>query len=181
MSYQSDETKAFAFVDKDLARLSVFCEQSLEILLCDVVGQVSNEQTTPLCVRLLTGFQQHGERCPKRLSIDQRCNVNIKTLKIYVLHQINVNRQEHTQKGKAKRLAYVQIIMSLFACSRNTAHPPFTVGAQRTNKLDLYFMTLIQGNLVYKRLLKKHGSRCKNKQQPACSLFYQNTFCMDGF
>lgn len=33
MSYQSDESKAFAFVDEDLAGLTIFCEQLLEIFL----------------------------------------------------------------------------------------------------------------------------------------------------
>lgn len=69
MSYQSDETKAFSFVDKDLAGLSIFCKQPLELILCDVAGQVTDEQTTPLCVCLLTGFQQHGQRCLKALLI----------------------------------------------------------------------------------------------------------------
>ncbi len=67
MSYQSYETKAFAFVDEDLAGLPIFCEQLLEIFLCDVVGQVADEQATPLCVGLLAGLQQHGQRCPELL------------------------------------------------------------------------------------------------------------------
>lgn len=70
MSYQSDETKAFVFVDEDLAGLSIFSEQSLEIFLCNVVGQISNEQAASLGVCLLTGFQQHGQRCLKLLSIE---------------------------------------------------------------------------------------------------------------
>lgn len=74
MSYQSDETKAFAFVDEDLARLPIFCEQLPEIVICDVVGQVANEQTTPLSVRLLTRFQQHGQCCPKLLLIGNIVN-----------------------------------------------------------------------------------------------------------
>lgn len=68
MAYQSDETKAFDFVDEDLAGLSIFGKQLLEIVLCDVVGQVTDKQATALRVRLLTGFQQHGERCLERLS-----------------------------------------------------------------------------------------------------------------
>lgn len=77
MSYQSDETKAFAFVDEDLAGLPIFGEQPFEIFLCDVVGQVTNEQTTPLCVSLLTGFQQHGQ-C-ELLSIDTNAQSNSQT------------------------------------------------------------------------------------------------------
>lgn len=70
MSYQSDETKAFALVDEDLAGFSIFGEKLLEILLGDVVGQVSDEQTTPLGVSLLAGFQKHGERRLERLLAD---------------------------------------------------------------------------------------------------------------
>lgn len=71
MSYQSDEAKAFAFVDEDLAGLSIFCKQPPEIVLCDVVGQIANEQATPLCVRFLTGFQEHRECCFEFLLSDK--------------------------------------------------------------------------------------------------------------
>ncbi len=74
MTYQSDETKAFAFVDEDLAGLSILCEQLLEIFLCDVVGQVTDKQATPLCVRFLTGLQQHGQCCPELLLIHKNAS-----------------------------------------------------------------------------------------------------------
>lgn len=60
--YQSDETKAFPLVDKDLSGLPIFCKHLPEIVLCDVVGQVTNKQAAPLCVGLLTWLQQHGQR-----------------------------------------------------------------------------------------------------------------------
>lgn len=60
--YQSDETKAFPLVDKDLSGLPIFCKHPPEIVLCDVVGQVTNKQAAPLCVGLLTWLQQHGQR-----------------------------------------------------------------------------------------------------------------------
>lgn len=69
-SYQSDETKAFAFVDEDLARLPIFCKQLSEIFISDVIGQVADEETTPLGVGLLTGFQQHGQCGSELLLVD---------------------------------------------------------------------------------------------------------------
>lgn len=70
MSYQSDEAKAFAFVDEDFTGLSIFCEELPEVFLCDVVGQISNEQAASLCVCFLTRFQEHGQCCLKFLLID---------------------------------------------------------------------------------------------------------------
>lgn len=77
-SYQSDEAKAFAFVDEDLAGLPIFYEQPPEIILCDVVGQIANEQAAPLCVCFLTRFQEHGECCFKFLMIDNDIALNSK-------------------------------------------------------------------------------------------------------
>lgn len=57
LPYQSNETKTFPFVDEDFARLPIFFEQLLESFLCDVIGQVANEEPTSLCVPLLTRFQ----------------------------------------------------------------------------------------------------------------------------
>lgn len=64
-SYQSDETKSFAFVDEDLTRLPILDKKILELLFCDVTWQITDEQTAALCVLFLTGFQQHGQSCLK--------------------------------------------------------------------------------------------------------------------
>lgn len=75
-SYQSDEAKAFAFVDEDLTGLSIFCKQPPEIILCDVVGQIANKQAAPLCVRFLTRFQEHRQCCSKFLMIDNNITLS---------------------------------------------------------------------------------------------------------
>lgn len=67
VSYQTNETKAFAFVDENLAGFTIFAKQPLEVVLCDVVGQVADEQATALSVGLLARFQQHGQRRLKLL------------------------------------------------------------------------------------------------------------------
>lgn len=65
--YQSDESKAFSFVDEDLRWLSIFCKHLPENFLCDVTRQVTNKQTAPLSVGLLSRLQQHGQRSCKTL------------------------------------------------------------------------------------------------------------------
>lgn len=80
VSYQTNETKAFAFVDENLAGLPIFAKQSLEVVLCDVVGQVADEQATPLSVGLLARFQQHRQRCLKLLLNDNIVSSCTKTL-----------------------------------------------------------------------------------------------------
>lgn len=76
MSYQSNEAKALSFVDEDLTGFAIFCKQLLEIILRYVIGQVADEQTTPLSVCLLAGFQQHRQRCPELL--DDNHNLSFK-------------------------------------------------------------------------------------------------------
>lgn len=76
MPYQSNETKTFAFVDEDFARLPIFFKQLLESFLCDVIGQVADKEATPLRVPLLTRFQQHGQCCPKFLLDDNIVHYN---------------------------------------------------------------------------------------------------------
>lgn len=76
MSYQSNETEALSFVDEDLAWFAIFCKQLLEIILRYIIGQVANEQTTPLSVCLLPRFQQHRQRCPEFL--DDNHNLSFK-------------------------------------------------------------------------------------------------------
>lgn len=59
--YQSNEAKAFALVDEDLAGFSIFRKQLPEVFLRDIVGQVPNKQAAPLRVRLFPRFQEHRQ------------------------------------------------------------------------------------------------------------------------
>ena len=61
--YQSNESKTFGLVNKDFAWLSILGKQFLELLIADIVGQVTNEQTASLGVGLLTGFEKQRKGC----------------------------------------------------------------------------------------------------------------------